>query len=51
MNWNRAKGDAAACLRQRKFALLRDLQIPPDALPTLFHQLLDTGDCAGDSFE
>lgn len=33
MKWEHAKGDAAARLRQRKFALLRDLQISPDALP------------------
>src|SRR5437763_4462918 len=33
MNWYGAKGDPAARLRQRKYALLRRLQIPPDALP------------------
>ena len=33
MKWFEAKGDTAAQLRQRKFALLRNLQIPPDALP------------------
>jgi hypothetical protein len=33
MKWLEAKGDAAARLRQRKFALLRRFQIPPDALP------------------
>jgi len=33
MKWYNAKGDTAARLRQRKFALLRDLQISPDALP------------------
>jgi hypothetical protein len=33
MNWYEAKGDPAARLRQRKHALLRRLQIPPDALP------------------
>jgi hypothetical protein len=33
MSWYDAKGDPAARLRQRKHALLRDLQIPPDALP------------------
>ena len=33
MNWYDAKGDPAARLRQRKHALLRDLRIPPDALP------------------
>ena len=33
MKWYDAKGDPAARLRQRKHALLRGLQIPPDALP------------------
>lgn len=33
MSWYDAKGDPAARLRQRKHVLLRDLQIPPDALP------------------
>ena len=33
MDWFGAKGDPAARLRQRKHALLRGLQIPPDALP------------------
>jgi hypothetical protein len=33
MNWYDAKGDSAARLRQRKYALLRGLEIPPDALP------------------
>jgi hypothetical protein len=33
MGWYDAKGDPAARLRQRKYALLRRLQIPPDALP------------------
>jgi len=33
MNWFDAKGDAAARLRQRKFALLRRFQIPANALP------------------
>jgi hypothetical protein len=32
MEWYDAKGDPAARLRQRKYALLRRLQIPPDAL-------------------
>jgi hypothetical protein len=32
MGWYDAKGDAASRLRQRKHALLRRLQIPPDAL-------------------
>src|SRR5437660_10912186 len=33
MKWYDAKGDPASRLRQRKYALLRRLQIPPDALP------------------
>jgi len=33
MKWYDARGDPAARLRQRKFALLRSLRIPPDALP------------------
>ncbi len=33
MNWYDAKSDSAARLRQRKYALLRSLEIPPDALP------------------
>jgi hypothetical protein len=33
MKWDDAKGNIAARLRQRKFALLRRFQIPPDALP------------------
>lgn len=33
MGWYDAKGDPAARLRQRKYALLRGLEIPPDALP------------------
>ena len=33
MGWYDAKGDSAARLRQRKCALLRGLEIPPDALP------------------
>jgi hypothetical protein len=32
MSWYDAKGDPAARLRQRKYGLLRRLQIPPDAL-------------------
>ena len=32
MGWYDAKGDPASRLRQRKHALLRRLQIPPDAL-------------------
>jgi hypothetical protein len=33
MDWNDIKGETAARLRQRKYALLRRFQIPPDALP------------------
>ena len=33
MKWYDAKGDAAARLRQRKYAVLRRFPIPPDALP------------------
>ena len=33
MKWYGAKGETAAGLRQRKHALLRRFQIPPDALP------------------
>lgn len=33
MDWYEARGDRASRLRQRKYALLRRLQIPPDALP------------------
>jgi hypothetical protein len=32
-SWDKAKGDPAARLRQRKHSLLRGLQIPADALP------------------
>ena len=32
MRWYEAKGDPASRLRQRKHALLRRFQIPPDAL-------------------
>jgi Family of unknown function (DUF6788) len=48
MKWNSAKGDTAARLRQRKFALLRDLQIPPDALPgslSLTHRRCGKSNC------
>ncbi len=31
--WYEAKGDKAARLRQRKYALLARFEIPPDALP------------------
>src|SRR6516225_3807028 len=33
MSWYDTKGDPASRLRQRKYALLRRLQIPLDALP------------------
>ena len=33
MKWYGAKGESAARLRQRKHALLRRFQIPPDARP------------------
>jgi hypothetical protein len=33
MKWYGAKGESSARLRQRKHALLRRFQIPPDALP------------------
>ena len=33
MKWYDVKGESAARLRQRKYALLRRFQIPPDALP------------------
>lgn len=33
MKWYGAKGESAARLRQRKHAILRRFQIPPDALP------------------
>jgi len=47
-SWYDAKGDAAARLRQRKYALLRRLQIPPDALPgslALTHRRCGTPTC------
>lgn len=47
-DWYVAKGDAAARLRQRKYALLRQLQIPPDALPgslALTHRRCGTPTC------
>ena len=47
MKWLEAKGDAAARLRQRKFALLRRFQIPPDALPG---SLALTHRCCGKSY-
>jgi hypothetical protein len=48
MKWDSAKGDTAARLRQRKFALLRDLQIPPGALPgslSLTHRRCGKSNC------
>jgi uncharacterized protein DUF6788 len=47
-DWYAAKGDVAARLRQRKYALLRRLQIPPDALPgslALTHRRCGTPTC------
>ncbi len=47
-DWYDAKGDAAARLRQRKYALLRRFQIPPDALPgslALTHRRCGTPTC------
>ena len=46
--WYDAKGDLAARLRQRKYALLRSWQIPPDALPgslALTHRRCGTPTC------
>lgn len=46
--WYDAKGNAAARLRQRKYALLRRWQIPPDALPgslALTHRRCGTPTC------
>lgn len=48
VSWYDARGDAAARLRQRKYALLRRLQIPPDALPgslALTHRRCGTPTC------
>jgi hypothetical protein len=48
VHWDNAKGDLAARLRQRKYALLRGLQIPPDALPgalALTHRRCGTPTC------
>ena len=48
VKWYDAKGDLAARLRQRKYALLRGLQIPPDALPgslALTHRRCGTTTC------
>jgi hypothetical protein len=47
-SWYDAKGDAAARLRQRKYVVLRRLQIPPDALPgslALTHRRCGTPTC------
>ncbi len=47
-DWYDAQGDAAARLRQRKYALLRRFQIPPDALPgslALTHRRCGTPSC------
>ncbi len=48
MGWYDAKGASAAHLRQRKYALLRILQIPPDALPgslALIHRRCGKPNC------
>jgi hypothetical protein len=48
MKWYQAKGDAAARLRQRKYALLRRFQIPADALPgslALIHRRCGKPNC------
>ena len=48
MKWYEAQGDAAARLRQRKHAVLRRFQIPPDALPgslALTHRRCGTPTC------
>ena len=48
VNWYDAQGDRAARLRQRKYALLRRWQIPPDALPgslALTHRRCGTPTC------
>ena len=48
VKWYDAKGDLAARLRQRKYTLLRGLQIPPDALPgslALTHRRCGTPTC------
>ena len=48
VDWYDAKGEAAARLRQRKYALLRRGQIPPDALPgslALTHRRCGTPTC------
>jgi len=48
VSWYDATGDPAARLRQRKYAVLRRLQIPPDALPgslALTHRRCGTPTC------
>jgi hypothetical protein len=48
VDWYDARGDAAAVLRQRKYALLRRFSIPPDALPgslALTHRRCGTPTC------
>ena len=48
VKWYDAKSDAAARLRQRKHAVLRRFQIPPDALPgslALTHRRCGTPTC------
>lgn len=48
VSWYDASGDAAARLRQRKYAVLRRWQIPPDALPgslALTHRRCGTPTC------
>jgi hypothetical protein len=48
VSWYDARGDAAARLRQRKYAVLRRWQIPPDALPgslALTHRRCGTPTC------
>lgn len=47
-DWYDARGDAAARLRQRKYALQRRFSIPPDALPgslALTHRRCGTPTC------
>jgi len=48
MKWYDVKGDQASRLRQRKHALLRRLEIPPDALPgslSLTHRRCGKASC------
>jgi hypothetical protein len=48
MKWYQVKGDAAARLRQRKFALLHRFAIPADALPgslALIHRRCGKANC------